>query len=182
MKNCINYNIITQAISYYQNTGFEYIDVDWTAPLNIVRITTPQRCRLYKLNNETSLVGSAEQSFLDLIINKKLKPSRYVAASPCFRDDENDDLHSNYFFKVELIDFENPTMQSLQEIIQTCKEFFELYLPVEVIQTEINNWDIVDAKYGIELGSYGIREYETVRWIYATGVAEPRLTTVLAHQ
>jgi hypothetical protein len=31
---------------------------------------------------------------------------------------------------------------------------------------------------GIELGSYGIRKYNNHKWIYATGVAEPRLSQV----
>ena len=35
---------------------------------------------------------------------------------------------------------------------------------------------------GIELGSYGVRECEFVRWIYGTGLAEPRFSTLLKTQ
>lgn len=180
MINEINYLIIANAIEFYKSKGFEYCNVDWSAPVDILRITTPARCRLYLLASNDSLVGSAEQSFLHLIINKQLKPGRYVAASPCFRDDAEDDLHSRYFFKVELIDFENPTLESLNEIIQICQTYFNSYVETEVIQTEEFNWDIIDKKNKIELGSYGIRSHGTVKWIYATGVAEPRLSKVFS--
>lgn len=180
MTNEINYLIIANAIEFYKSKGFEYCNVNWSAPVDILRITTPPRCRLYLLASNDSLVGSAEQSFLDLIINHNLKPGRYVAASPCFRDDADDELHSRYFFKIELIDFENPTIESLQEIIQICQKYFNTFLETEVIQTEEFNWDIVDKKNGIELGSYGLRSHDTIKWIYATGVAEPRLSKVIS--
>ena len=32
---------------------------------------------------------------------------------------------------------------------------------------------------GIEVGSYGIRQHENLRWIYGTGIAEPRFSTAL---
>jgi hypothetical protein len=32
---------------------------------------------------------------------------------------------------------------------------------------------------GVELGSYGVRHFENIDWIYGTGLAEPRLSTVM---
>lgn len=32
---------------------------------------------------------------------------------------------------------------------------------------------------GIELGSYGIREHKYLKWVYGTGLAEPRFSNVL---
>ena len=186
MKNIIDYIKIAQAIEHYKSAGFKYLNVDWAVKPESVRITTPPHCRIHKLNSK-ALVGSAEQSFLHMMMFENLQPDRYVAATPCFRDDMVDDLHSTYFFKVELIDFLNvesdyQTKQSLNAIIEMCQIFFEKFLKTEIVQTEDLNWDIVDAEHGIELGSYGIRSHERYKWIYATGIAEPRLSTVISHQ
>lgn len=187
MINCINYKIISDAIEYYQANGFQYIDVEWKAPVEIVKITTPPQCRLYKIDPDNSLVASAEQSFLDLIINHHLKPGKYVTATPCFRDDIIDEIHGQYFFKVELIDFEFIDCEEIDidaffNTLQIAQNFFEKYLKTEIIHLNGYNYDIVDAKNKIELGSYGIREYNNIVWIYATGVAEPRLSITLQKQ
>ena len=187
MKNCIDYKIISSAIEYYQNSGFQYVDVEWKAPVDIVKITTPPQCRLYKIDPDKSLVASAEQSFLDMIINQHLKPGKYVAASPCFRDDIIDETHGQYFFKVELIDFEFAGIDSIDidafyNTLTIAQEFFNKYLPTKIIHLGGYNYDIVDVKNEIELGSYGIREYNNVVWIFATGVAEPRLSITMQMQ
>jgi len=36
--------------------------------------------------------------------------------------------------------------------------------------------DIVTVNSNIELGSYGIGSYENYKWVYGTGLAEPRLS------
>ena len=181
MKNDIDSSNVHEALEYYKANGFKYLNVDWVAPPEIVRITTHRNCRLHMLNDK-SLVGSAEQSFLNMMINEKLSPGKYVTATPCFRDDVNDELHSTYFFKVELIDFNNVSAPALWKIIDCCKEFFASYMPVTVMQTDKDNWDIIDCKNGIELGSYGIRSYDRFTWIYATGLAEPRFSYVRSLQ
>jgi hypothetical protein len=179
----IDYFKINNALIYYTNQGFKYLDVKWDCPTEIARITTPQNCRLYILDKGQTLVGSAEQSFLDEIFNNNLKPGKYSALTPCFRDDMIDELHSRYFFKLELIDFENVTTVSLFEIIQTCLVFFKRYIDCEVIQISDESYDIVTSKNNIELGSYGIRNIEYnnkfLKMIYATGLAEPRLSKAI---
>ena len=40
----------------------------------------------------------------------------------------------------------------------------------------------IESCNGIELGSYGIREFAGFRWIYGTGVAEPRLSLCIARK
>lgn len=182
MKNNIDYLKIHDALTYYTSNGFKYLDVNWDCPTEIARITTPQNCRLYVLDKGQTLVGSAEQSFLDEIFNNNLAPARYVSMSPCFRDDLIDELHSRYFFKIELIDFDNVNTESLFEIISICQTFFNKYIETEIIQTEEFAYDIV-TKNNIELGSYGIRgtnyNGKYVTWIYATGLAEPRLSKAI---
>ena len=43
----------------------------------------------------------------------------------------------------------------------------------------IINYDIVSKIGHYELGSYGIRTCDYLKWIYGTGCAEPRLSRVL---
>ena len=43
-----------------------------------------------------------------------------------------------------------------------------------------HTYDIVDLKNGIELGSYGIRQFKDYKWIFATGLAEPRFSKILS--
>ena len=56
--------------------------------------------------------------------------------------------------------------------------FFEKYLnKIDCIQTSDLSYDLIYDN--IELGSYGIRTYKNLKWIYATGIAEPRFSNTL---
>ena len=123
------------------------------------------------------MIGSGEQYFLNEIYNKRLQPGKYCCATPCFRDDAEDDLHGLYFFKVELIDTE---YQDLNAMITIAQEFFRLEgLETNLVKVKSNHLqrDLVVAGPNIELGSYGVREHPEVgAWTYGTGLAEPRFT------
>jgi hypothetical protein len=67
----------------------------------------------------------------------------------------------------------------LEEIIDCANRFLSNYLDVKVVKLEDYLYDIVEAKTGIELGSYGIREHDNLKWVFGTGLAEPRLSKVL---
>ena len=76
-----------------------------------------------------------------------------------------------------MIDTKDVSDKNLESIVQTCLEFFQKYLPgSEVVKTECG-YDI--EWKGYELGSYGIRSCEFLDWIYATGVAEPRFSSLI---
>jgi hypothetical protein len=172
-------NIINNANFFYQLKGFKYIDSPWLVCGSAIDTTTPSKSERFTIKNKF-LVGSGEQSFIDMIINGKLEPGRYCTTTPCFRDEIEDELHQIYFMKTELIDTFDVSQNSLQRIISICKEFFETYTTVDIIKTDRDQFDIIDKKTEIELGSYGIRNTREFSWIYATGVAEPRLSKVLS--
>ena len=127
------------------------------------------------------LVGSAEQSFLHLALNGMLKAGRYVAASPCFRDDPPDRFHRRTFFKVELIDLYAAGSEGLRQtplyMAHTALRLFRA-LPggeqAKIVPTGEDTYDI--ELRGVELGSYGTRSYDRWSWVYGTGLAEPRFT------
>ena len=110
-----------------------------------------------------------------MIVNNNLKPGKYVGITPCFRDEPIlDELHKSYFMKVELID--TLRADSLNNMIQSAKEFYLKYLDVSVIETQDEMYDIEDTKNRIELGSYGTRRYKNIEYVFGTGCALPRLT------
>jgi seryl-tRNA synthetase len=178
----IDYGKISEAIKYYKHHGFKYMEVPWVVEQSTAKITMPEG----KIPIDCmfgTLVGSSEQSFLQLVKDKKLSigdNSRYMACSPCFRNDLEDDIHQKYFMKVELFlpNHENDEQENLQKVLQLCNKFFNRYIPAKVIKTD-EGYDIVTENKEIELGSYGIRNYNDLHWIYATGLAEPRLSSQL---
>lgn len=185
----INYSLISDALEFYVNAGFSYVDVPWLVSQEVLEATIPdgasaQDNSLYG----KFLVASAEQSFLQLMVDGRIFPGKYCAVTPCFRNEPEDWLHKKSFMKVELIHIIGPddvALLSLHKMINLAKHFFMQYAfcsTIDIVEIpghrcEIN-YDIMAD--GIELGSYGIRSYKNFRWIYATGIAEPRLSTVIS--
>jgi len=182
----IDYLKIANAIEFYRHNGYTLLDVPWTVPKGVMAVTTPDRVNLDNCRYlDKYLIGSAEQSFIEMIENNQLPFDKCCAITPCFRDDEEDKYHQKYFMKLELIHYQHPVNRSdermevnLYMMICDASQFFGSYLPVVVKKTDDPNsvisYDIEHA--GIELGSYGIREHEGNSWIYGTGLAEPRLS------
>lgn len=184
----INYNLIDRSIEYYKQQGFKRIESPWMVSEEISNLTLPKDKKAFKLqHNKKVLVGSGEQSFMYMIVKGILTPGRYQTTTPCFRDDSFDIFHSKYFIKNELIDFENPSLYTLNQIIESSKQFFISLKPSDAEHFEItlnvqDDSPVYDINYkGVELGSYGIRTipYYDIPYIFATGLAEPRTSTVL---
>lgn len=180
-NNNINWSRLISALNFYNANGWKHIDLEWIVDSEISSITKPSLKKSFFLE-EKELVASGEQSFIQLMKEGKLIPGKYCGITPCFRDDQEDYLHSKYFMKVELINTVNVDNKSLMEIIDCAKNFFSNFLEVKVVKLEDYLYDIVDAKTGFELGSYGIREYDNLKWVFGTGLAEPRLSKVLTLQ
>lgn len=171
-------NNIASAIEYYKDCGYRYLDVPWFVSRESMDVTAPpdkRRCSCFL----GELVASGEQSFIELFRTGQIVKGKYQCMTPCFRDEDVvDDLHRNYFFKVELIDL-NPDDpdKSLESVLYDAFDFFgnRSYSKIEVVATEIG-YDLNCR--GIELGSYGIRSYGNFTWVYGTGIAEPRFSQV----
>jgi len=200
--NRIDYSLISQALSYYEQQGFRYVEVPWVVNPKALFLTLPED-RQGLWCGDGGLVGSAEQSFMHMIIYGQLQVGRYVAASPCFRDDPPDEWHQRTFFKVELIDIvEQPKgwgselcddVPSLpeREMAEIALSFFQRFEPECLITPNPKNpwprspsynapinpgpgFDITLG--GVELGSYGCRGAYGFGWTYGTGLAEPRFS------
>lgn len=187
MNNPINWSYINQAVAYYRGLGFKYVEAPWIVSPDSIGVTLPVGRRHFTCN-DGGLVGSAEQGFIELMRNGLLsEPDRadglYVAAGPCFRDDDVDLLHQKTFFKVELIRILGlPTGQHeaqylVKNMAKMAVEFFEDVLGEEVVIVETAEGLDIELN-DVEIGSYGYREAFGKSWVYGTGLAEPRFSMV----
>lgn len=174
----IDFKLIDESISYYQNERFKRIEAPWTVSKYIESITKPEEAPSFELkHNKKCLVASGEQSFLYLALKNHLPPGKYQTVTPCFRNDDFDYLHSKFFIKNELIITDNVTDSSLYDVVQIALNFYRQYIPKAEVVGHKDGFDI--EIHGKELGSYGIRECEHLKWIYATGCAEPRTSNLI---
>lgn len=186
----INYQHLADSINYYSKKKYQIIEAPWWVTKEIAEITKPSDSKndYFIPENNKVLVASAEQSFLALANQGLLPKGKFQATTPCFRNEEIDLLHHKYFIKNELIDTENVTIKELNKMIKCCVIFFSQYIDkkrLKIIKTSAYkatiNYDIVAIVNGeeLELGSYGIRQCDILKWIYGTGCAEPRLTMII---
>ena len=175
----INYKLLNDSVKYYTEKGFARIELPWTVSPYVDDITRPKNKTPFQLNiNNKRLVASGEQSFLYLYLKEYLQLGMYMGITPCYRNDSVDYLHMVYFMKNELIKTDVVNEEELHKIINIAYDFFQQYFQqkLEIVKTDIGFDICID---GNELGSYGIRECEFLKWIYATGCAEPRLSTLI---
>jgi hypothetical protein len=176
----IDYLKIARSIDYYERLGFKRIESPWTVTKAISDITRPPDAKDFELVHDDNkvLVASGEQSFLYLYNKGFLPLGQYQTVTPCFRKESFGPFHTKYFIKNELIETENVTQARLEEIVGIASQFFVKFYPhVDIVETGNYSFDINIA--GLEVGSYGIRSCSYLEWIYATGIAEPRLTKAI---
>lgn len=175
----IDYKLLDDSIKYYEGKGFQRIETPWTVSEKVDNITKPSDRISFQLkHNNKCLVASGEQSFLYLYLKNFLPKGQYQTITPCFRLEAFDFLHTKYFMKNELIQTDLVNVYELDKIVDIALEFYQPLFEkeLEVIKTDIG-YDIeIDGK---ELGSYGIRSCEFLDWIYATGCAEPRTSSLI---
>lgn len=185
----INYQTVSRAISEYGTRGYKYVDTPWHVPASTLTATLPRERSGFslwhpELPHDKFLVGSAEQGFLQLMIDGKIASGSYCSAGPCFRDEPTvDELHRYSFFKLELIKIlgpsEQPELIDVWKMAHAAKDVHaNLYWlskksleQLRVVRTD-QGYDLELA--GVEVGSYGLREHDGHRWLYGTGLALPR--------
>lgn len=194
MNHPICWRDIYTAISIYESCGFKYIEAPWVVSDTAVLLTIPPGVQTLRCQ-DGALVGSAEQGFIQMMLDGKLPPGKYVAAGPCFRTEKVDRLHQRTFFKVELIEVRPVRRHPIFEMERLTREMAEMALSVFHMLEGGQNAEIVETRYGmdielngIEVGSYGFRGVDELaaefvnlkkpypQWVYGTGLAEPRFS------
>lgn len=181
----IDYNVLAAAVTHYSALGYKYVEVPWLVSEEINAMTCPDWVQQYivkKGDRTKAFIGSGEQGFLYLISKGHLAPGYYQTVTPCMRNDHFDQTHSKYFMKNELISFggSRSLVDARDTLTAAALSFFSTMSMVEP-----KKFDVIETPEGqdiefqaIELGSYGIRKSLMVDWVYGTGVAEPRFSTV----
>lgn len=188
----IDYSKINDSIDFYSKVGYKRIETPWLVSREIHDITRPENKALYTVTKNEKIktfVASGEQSFLYLINKSQLSSGFYQTTTPCLRNDDFDDLHTKYFIKNELIYFEyKKNIQFnqknfnhiLENMLYDALKFFSQYDSSSKFIFEKSDENVTDIKYkGVEIGSYGIRSSNFCNWVFGTGCAEPRFSTVL---
>jgi hypothetical protein len=176
----INHRRFADAEQFYAQYGFTPAEVPWIVQHDTYFATKPTAAKPFATLGGY-LVASAEQGFMQLI-GKGLERGRYQATTPCFRDEPSyDELHQPYFLKLELCMVEpKDVYDELARMIRIAQNYFEQFVTTKTVTLNDHHIDIVEATTGIELGSYGIRSWNLRQIICGTGLAEPRLSTVLS--
>ena len=181
----INYKILHEAQEYYEGEGFQFVETTWTVPHEIMMITyyieKPDN-PFYLKHKDKTLVASGEQSFLAMYNKGFLPKGKFQTITPCFRDETFDETHTKYFMKNELIitDIQDSEEQ-LKQIVECAQKFFQRFVPEKEDVRIVKCGDLAYDLYyqGVEIGSYGYRECSFLKWIFGTGVAEPRFSRVI---
>jgi seryl-tRNA synthetase len=175
-QNSINWINIATAGLYYQGLGYQYVEVPWIVPSEIIKITFDGLTDFRTPKGD--LVGSGEQSFLYLQKAGELSPGKYHTITPCFRDEEETQWNFKQFLKLELYITDDVSETQLQHVIDDCKNCLEKITLKKIKQVKMGDYSYDLMCQGIELGSYAIMKYQDLSWICATGIAEPRTSQV----
>ncbi len=175
----IDFSRISSALEIYKFWDYKEIDVPWIVQPEITNLTIPLTCKAYSTIGG-DLVGSGEQSFMQMMKDGNLHEGKYSCCTPCFRDEKIlNKFTKNYFLKVELIHFGTNIREiDALEMAGKALRYMSHYMPCAIIQQKEgdNLWDIIAIHNGIELGSYGVRQRNGFTWAYGTGLAEPRFS------
>lgn len=178
----INYRLLDDSIRFYEKDGFKRIESPWTVSLPVSQITAPKGASDWLIKDKNKcLVASGEQSFLYLYLKGFLPKGCFQTVTPCFRDESFDSTHTKYFMKNELIVTDLPLGDPesiIVNLMSTATSFFYNMFGIfpEAVETEIG-YDLVYQ--GTEIGSYGYRECDFLKWVYGTGIAEPRTSSLM---
>lgn len=178
----INLPMLYHALEFYASRGYKMITVPMCVDWEAIEVTMPSDRFAKRHGKDKFYVGSAEQSFIQLIqeYEKNGRPmsqhGSFMALTPCQRNEEVvDDSHFEIFLKLELISFDrNPQFDAW--------DFFNKYRPsgdkMEIVQEKDTEVDI--QLNGIEIGSYGQRTINGLTINYGTGLAMPRISYALS--
>jgi len=203
--NCISYEYLGKAASFYQKLGYQRIEVPWWATADIVNLTKPAGAKNYEIqSNDKCLVASGEQAFLYLANKGQLPAGKYQTVTPCFRNESYDSYHSKQFMKLELIELMEygttrwTSNNMVREIAERARDVFIHLIKehdtsldesrIKVVSVDnpdpIAISDQLDVVFSlnnkqVELGSYGMRQVSFATWVFGTGLAEPRFSKAI---
>jgi hypothetical protein len=174
----VDWRLLADAMSFFKGEGYEEVDLPWLAPLDVLAVTCPDRLRVLDVPGlwGQGLVGSAEQSFIAADLDGTLGKGRFVACTPCFRNEPTvSETHRIGFMKVELYaNLDQPHLEA-GRMLGLARRFMESECGRTVLVEETGDGHDLTLG-GIEVGSFGFRRARGIEWAYGTGIAEPRFS------
>lgn len=167
----IDLGLLIAALNFYTIRGYRPLSAPLLVDSDIVGLTLPSD-RTSKEHLGLHYVGSAEQSFYQLMKDGLLPKGKYMLLTPCHRDEVNDESHLDIFLKLELI---SVSVDSIN-LGRDAYDFYDsLGDRVEIVKTEeLSGFDL--ELNGVEVGSFGSRVFNNQLVSYGTGLALPRYT------
>lgn len=179
----IDYDLLSDAINLYECRGWQQIEVPWVVSQESLRATYFDD---FFSTGEPGqgLVGSAEQGFIELAARDMLQPGRFMAVTPCFRNEARwTQDHQPWFLKLELWDTENTGYnKAINDALAVMQELAPGKRIEEMVTAEGHDivWEDGPHRPPVELGSYGRRKAHVygreIVWNYGTGLALPRFS------
>jgi len=182
--------LLQEALAFWRELGYLFVDLPWVIERRYIEATRPSGAPVGLETPYGFLVASGEQSFLKLASEKKLlEAPGYIGWTPCFREEPQfTQLHHLGFLKAELYipaeSLESGTealprlltrQQELFENLAQMMSFYDAEITTQIVSSE--QTDILVN--GVEVGSYGIRAFESLCYLYGTALALPRFTQAL---
>lgn len=168
----IDCGLLMRAMSYYESVGYKPVTAPMLVDEDIVNITLPKSKQARK-HLDKYYVGSAEQSFYQLMKDGLEPDGEYMMITPCERDEVEDENHLGIFLKVELIS----TRKTRYEILSLVSDFLSSE-GIKGVGVETDEGFDLEVN-GIEVGSYGNRIYKGINIKFGTGLALPRISQAI---
>jgi hypothetical protein len=173
----INYARLAHAQAFFKGRGYQNVETPWLVTPQAVRATTP----IPEVIIETIrgvLVNSGEQGFIQKMVDGELTPGMYQTLTPCFVDLSNGETAgAEYYEQIELLCYMPDDVRTVYE--QMINDVMACYFEIsdaESFDARQNEDGVEIAFNNIVVGKYGIRAMGNHKWVYGTGLTEPRFT------
>lgn len=190
----IDYTLLGLAANFYKKAGYENVETPWIVDYREIVSTAPNNLPGYAVEvippcgdnpSKEFLVCSAEQGFVYMLNRYLLSPEQlYYSVSPCFRYEDDTEIHSKEFMKLELFSYSTIYSNAIDLMnihIANALTFIKGHVDKNVSTLENSDAGIDIISYnGIELGSYGVRRIGDFYIAYGTGIALPRASLVFS--
>lgn len=171
----IDCSLLLEAMQYYTRLGYTPLSCPMLVDRDIIDMTLPEG-KIARECNGKYYVGSAEQSFYQMVKDGFRPEGKYMLITPCERDEVEDAYHFGIFLKVELVS----NKASYQSILEDVLSFYRhKRFDVKVVREGLGK-DILIG--GIEVGSFGSRCYLGESISFGTGLALPRINQAIEQE
>ena len=179
----IDLPLLIKAMNYYQSAGYTPLSVPMIVSHEAIGVTLPSNIKAKQhcdglLNG--FYVGSAEQSAYQMLADDSYISGKFMMLTPCQRSEAYLDCHHmETFLKLELVQINtNICTPIIDDVFSFLKKEFS-NSEIEIVEDLFGNSSKDINVNGVEVGSYGYRNFEGNSVQYGTGLALPRISQAI---